>query len=453
MLHKLSALAASSILIGSLSSGASGQATATRSRLLDSVATVALERNLGVRRAALRVREAHAEVREARGRLLPSLVIDARYTEANGAIDVGDLVNPAYRALNQLTGSNSFPTNVSVTLPLRQESKLRTVMPLFNGALYANIAGARAMRDLRGAELDAARRKLDAEARIAWLDWARASRAVEIWDAAITVIAENVRVSQRCVEAGTMTADAVLSARAALADAQQQRLEAERVRDASRGVVNLMLNQPDDTPLALPSTEDVPGAPELTLDAALVASSRREEHRMAAAGALGARAQGRAASSAFLPAVGLAVDYGVQGDAYRFNRQHDIATASVVLSWNVFNGGQDQARRAAANAAYRGAELRADEIERQIALDVRTAWDAARVARAAVETANARLIAARAAFTLVDRRLTEGLASHLEWSDARSKLTSAELNQLLMQYLLASRGIDLERAAALRDLP
>jgi outer membrane protein TolC len=325
-------------------------------------------------------------------------------------------------------------------------------VPLFNGALYANVAGTRAIRDLRGAELGAAIRRLDAEARTAWLDWARAARAVEIWDATIAVITENVRVSQRCVEEGTATPDAVLRARAALADAQQQRLEAIRLRDAARGVVNLTLDQPDATPLVLPADDEVPSAPEISLADALTTSARREEHRMAQASMDGARAQGRLASSAFLPSVGLAVDYGVQGDRYAFDREHDVATASIVLSWNVFNGGADRARREAATAASRGAGLQATEIDRQIELDVRTAWDAVQTARSAVETANARLTSAKSAFTLVERRFAEGLASHLEWSDARAQLTSAQLNHLMTRYLLAARGIDLERAAALRDL-
>jgi outer membrane protein TolC len=420
---------------------------------LDSIARLALARNLGVLRAAESAREADAGVREARGRLLPTLGIEARHTEASGAIDLGDLINPAYRTLNQLTQSNSFPTDVSVTLPLRQESKLRSVVPLFNGALYANVAGARATRELRGGELGAAIRRLDAESRTAWLDWARAARAIEIWDATIAVITENVRVSQRCVEAGTATPDAVLRARASLADAQQQRLEALRMRDAARGVVNLTLDQPDATPLPLPANEDVPGAPEITLPEALTASAKREERHMAKASIDGARAQGRAASSAFLPSVGVAVDYGVQGDRYAFDREHDVATASLVLSWNLFNGGADRARREAATAASRGAGLRATEIDRQIELDVRTAWDAVHTARSAVEAATARLAAAQSAFTLVERRFAEGLASHLEWSDARAQLTAAQLNHLMTRYLLAARGIDLERAAALRDLP
>ena len=47
-------------------------------------------------------------MREARGRLLPSLSLDARYSEQSGTLDLGDFVNPAYAALNQLTGRNDF---------------------------------------------------------------------------------------------------------------------------------------------------------------------------------------------------------------------------------------------------------------------------------------------------------------------------------------------------------
>src|ERR1051325_5561108 len=133
MLYYLPSLAVAAIAYGAaLSTTARAQAPARESIVLDYVARIAVARNLGVLRAAEREREANAGVREARGRLFPTLGVEARYTASDGALDVGELINPAYRTLNQLTQSNRFPTDVSVTLPLRQESKLRTVMPLFN---------------------------------------------------------------------------------------------------------------------------------------------------------------------------------------------------------------------------------------------------------------------------------------------------------------------------------
>ena len=57
------------------------------------------------------------EVDQARGLFLPTATVDARYSETHGVMNVGDLVNPAYAALNQLTGSNAFPTNIDARLP------------------------------------------------------------------------------------------------------------------------------------------------------------------------------------------------------------------------------------------------------------------------------------------------------------------------------------------------
>ena len=122
MLHKLSLLAAMTVTLADVvhPTSVAAQTGTGGSRTLDSIARIALARNLSVRRAVERQQEAEDGVREARGRLLPTLSFEARYTESNGAINLGDLINPAYRALNTLTASNSFPTNVSATLPLRQ---------------------------------------------------------------------------------------------------------------------------------------------------------------------------------------------------------------------------------------------------------------------------------------------------------------------------------------------
>ena len=419
---------------------------------LDSIARLAVTNNLAVRRTAEQARQADHAVAQARGLFLPTVTLDARYSSVRGAVNIGDLINPAYAALNQLLGQSAFPTNIDATLPLNQETRVRTSVPVFHGALFANLAGARASRDLRKAEQGAALRRIDAESRIAYLSWARASRAVDIWDATIPVVEESARVSQCLVDAGTTTPDAVLRARAALADVRQQRAEAIRMRDAALGSLNVILDRPIDSPVPILTDSMLAAPPAITLADARVASAHREEWAMASAAINGATAQGRAASSAFLPTVSVAVDYGVQGNRYRFNRDNDVLIGSVVLQWNLFNGGQDVARRDAAGSARRAAELQRAEIGRQIDLDVRTSWDAVQVAREALESASARLAAARSAFTLVDRRYGEGLTSYLEWSDARAQMTAAALNEVQTRYALAARVVDLERAAALRPI-
>ena len=57
------------------------------------------------------------EVEVTRGK--PRLILASDFpivAGADGALDLGEFVNPAYVALNQLTGSTRFPTDLEVTL-------------------------------------------------------------------------------------------------------------------------------------------------------------------------------------------------------------------------------------------------------------------------------------------------------------------------------------------------
>jgi outer membrane protein TolC len=150
--------------------------------------------------------------------------------------------------------------------------------------------------------------------------------------------------------------------------------------------------------------------------------------------------------------VSVALDYGFQGRELSFGRDEDFWTASLVLSWSLFDGGQDIARRRGAKADVQRLALRREETEDLVRLETSQAYHAAVVARDAIATADDRLAAAERSFVLVRRRWEEGLASQLEFIDARTALTSAELNRVVTVYRYAIRWVELERAAALRDV-
>src|SRR5262249_15438776 len=128
-------------------------------------------------------------------------------------------------------------------------------------------------------------------------------------------------------------------------------------------------------------------------------------------------------------------------------------TASIVASWDLFRGGSDLAKRSAARAEAGQARTTRRDAEERITVEVRNAHEAARVAQGAVATAATRSEAAERTYALVRRRYEEGTASPLELTDARTRLTTAQTNAVVTLYRYALRRVDLERAAALRDLP
>jgi outer membrane protein TolC len=420
---------------------------------LDQLVREAITRNLMLAQRDLTARQAGSAVRQARGVLLPTLAVDARYSEFSGVVNIGDFINPAYASLNQLLGQDAFPTNVTATLPFRQDSRLRSTQLLYSPAAIAQWRLARTLHGVADAQRQQATRELAADVQLAWLGYAGATRVVDVYAAALAVTDENVRVADRLVANDLGTVDAVHRARADRAEVAQQLADAERQRDAARRVLNLMLDRELDTPVPVfdDSSLLAPLPPELE-PLTHEALRRREELQQAALGIEAAARQRRLAEGSFHPTLAFAAEWGIQGDRYRFDGSGNVALASVVLQWNLLNGGQDAARREQATLEQRKAALRQRDAERQVRLHVEQAWDGARVASTALETSAARLEAASRAFTLVARRYDEGLAPHVEFVAARAAFTQAELAAVLARFTYAARRVDLERAAALRAL-
>jgi len=420
---------------------------------LDRIVAEALRANLGLKQAEAAEDRAAAEMREARGRFLPSVTASGRYTHQSGTVDLGDIVNPVYATLNQLTGDDRFPTDLSLTLPPRGEARVGVVQPVFNEAIRAGYDAAKHAADAEHAQVLATRRDLAAKAQAAFLSVAAARSAVRIWESTVPLVAEAERVAQRRVDAGTATPDAVFRARADRSDVEQKLQEARERKDAAARAFNQLMHRPLDTPVDTIAEPDLLFPLELTEDEAVAhAIAGRDELVRLNAATQAARAGERMATASFLPSVAVALDYGFQGQSVRFNTSDDFWTASVVVSWNLFNGGQDAARRAAARADVQRLDLQRDEAEDMIRLDARQSYEAAVVARRAVNTAESQLSAARRTFDLVRRRYEEGLAAPIEFLDARTTLTGAELNRVVTVYRYAIRWVDLERAAALRDV-
>ncbi len=417
---------------------------------LDGYVALALDRNLARRQQQIGVDRAGAAVREVRGQFLPSATLNAQRIEVAGnRIDFGQFINPALGALNQLLQRPAFPTDLSLQLPLRQSTAVRIAQPLFQPQLLQAYRIATAMRDGQGSARDGQARALAADVRRAYLDHAKATRVVEIYTQTQLVLDEAVRVAERLVANGKATPDAVYRARADRADVQQRAAEARQLALISGEAFNVLLDRPLETPIG--QFDDVAlGIDSVSpLDEALVtARDRREELRQLDDARRATRAQRQLERARFLPSLNLAVDYGVQGNSYRFDRRNDFLQTAVVLSWNLFNGAQDVARVEQVSLELDRLDARRREAERAIQLDVRQTHSSALVGLGAISSATERLESARRSFELVQKKYDQGLASQLEYLDARNAWTTAALNRVVTTYDYYQRAVQFARAAA-----
>lgn len=425
-----------------------------------------LKSNLAMQTETLEVEKAAEALAEARARFFPELSIEARYSRAEGGreflLPLGTALNPVYSTLNEMLVAQGqeprFPQvadeTVSFLREREQDTRFVVRQPLYAPAIPAAVRAQRAMLDASSYRRMAIARALRRDITIAYVDWLKARNSVEVVEASEALLRENLRVNQSLLDNGKITEDQVLRARAELLAVEQQKREIENLTAQARSYLNFLLNRDLQTPLEptnAPTTSNQRDAAlELLWSDAL---DRRPEVAQLEQLRRASEEQVKIAEHRKWPTLSLGIDAGTQGEEYRTGEGYNFGVASLVFTWRLFDGGADSARVNQARASVRQLVLREEEVSQQIRLEVQRAYDRLQTARASLATAQARAEAARAAFRIASRKRDEGVINQVEFIDARSTLTSAELNHVITQFDVLARRAELEYATSDGDLP
>lgn len=449
-----------------LSGLAAAQGTRDFDAVVEDYVIEGLRSNLGLQSETLEVEKAAQALAEARARFFPELSFQARYTRAEGGreidIPIGDALNPVYSTLNDLLAAQgqpaSFPQIANESIPFlrekEQDTRLVLRQPLYAPTISAAVRAQSALLDASNYRRMAIARTLRRDITNAYLDWLKARSSTQIVAASEELLRENVRVNQSLFDNGKITEDQVLRARAEMLEVEQQKREVENLTTQAQSYFNFLLNRNLLSPIepsAPPNSQaGQENALELLWNEAL---QRRPEIAQAEQLKQAGTEQVTFARKQKWPTLAFAVDGGIQGEDYRFGEGYNYGTASLVFTWKLFDGGGDTARVRQAQATERQLVLRQEVIAQQIRLEVQQSFDRLQVARDSLATAQARAEAASAAFRIASRKRDEGVINQVEFIDARSTLTSAELNYNLTRFNVLARRADLEYATSSGALP
>jgi len=442
------------------------QSAADFDTVIDGYVTEGLRSNLALQTEALEVEKAVQALAEARARFLPELSLQARYTRAEGGrefeLPIGTALNPVYSTLNEMLAAQGRPApfpqisdeTVKFLRDKEQDTRLILRQPLYAPTISAAV---RAQRSLLGASTYrrmAIARTLRRDITISYVDWLKATSSTEIVAASEALLRENLRVNESLFANGKITEDQVLRAKAELLEVEQQKREAANLAVQAQSYFNFLLNR--DLLEAIEAAAPPNTASER--DAALEqlwsqALQRRPEISQVEQLKRASTEQVTLARKQKWPSLTLGLDAGTQGEEYRVGSGYNFGTASLIFTWKLFDGGGDNARVRQARAAERQLILRQEEVAQQIRLEVQQSFDRLQTARDSLATAAARVEAARAAFRIASRKRDEGVINQVEFIDARSTLTRAELNHNLTRFNVLARRADLEYATSAGDLP
>ncbi|MCK5147632.1 TolC family protein [bacterium] len=437
--------------------------------LIDDLVKLGLKENLGLKQQNFAFQESLKRLSQAKGQLLPSINISARYSRAGGGrmigFPVGDLMNPVYQTLNQylaLAGEPAtFPENLpNIEIPFlrkkEQETKLTLIQPIFQPAIWHNINLHNHMAKIKKLEKQTFARELAAEIKIAYFNALKAHHAKLLFEKTISVLTEHVRVNQKLFDQDKVIRAVVWRAKAEKYSLDQNLIEAEKDAKLALAYLNFLLNRDQTTTVEFINQKALPGHNILSPkgpDAIIQAINTREELKQLNLAILIAGDKKALAGAGFLPTLTLVADYGIQGTSYRIDKDADYWMGSMVLSWNIFKGFQDRNQLQEAELLRKRIKTQKLEAESQIRLQVVQILEELAAAQSAVAATEAGEKAAQEAFRAYQKQYVEGMASQLEFLDAQNQTMQAGVQAIAARADLLIKQACLERVIAAYPLP
>ena len=426
---------------------------------LDSYIREGLESNKGLKQKQLDYASDLSALKEAKGMFFPDISMNARYTVAKGGrtieFPVGDMLNPVYSTLNMLTATEAFPQienqEFAFYRPTEHETKLSLVQPIFNSDIVQNYRIKKQYAEISRIDVERYQRELIKEITKAYYEYKKAHNLLALADTSLSLVKENLRVSQKLFENDRVTKDAVYRSESELSKVEVQRAQANNFVEASRAYFNFLLNRSLTEPVELIAESPVPPLVPLEDATRLALQNRNELQQIEEYKRLNKHVTSLQKGKN-IPGVFGVVDYGFQGEQYRFTSEDDFMLASLVMKWNLFQGNVNREKVHQSRIESEKLEELYMQTEQQISLEVINNFYGLQAAYESVESAGKQTSSAIRAYELINRKYLEGQSSLLELIDARTNVTSAAANSIVATSEYYSRLADFEYAMGANGL-
>ncbi len=425
--------------------------------ILEGYIQEALSQNQERKLTQLELQKQQSKLKEAIALYMPSVAFEASYTLADGGrliqFPVGDLLNPVYNTLNQLTESDQFPTIENVNeqfLPNRfHDTRVRLIQPVFNYDIYY---GKKIQEELSEAASQAvAIQELDLieEVKHAYYNYLMSNEQVEILEANIEAVRTLVSFNESRVRQDLVTRDELYRSEYQLQQLVADRAQAYSQVISSQAYFNFLLDRPSETAIEVDDTLIETATDESIADV-IYKEQRPETLQLLAAKSAQKLNVRRTNGNQFLPSINAVADVGYQGFDYTFDDQQDYWLINFSLSWNIFSGGRKKYANQQAQVDAYIVDSQLAQLRRSIELEevnTAAAYQAASQQMMAREKA---VQAASSYFDITSRKYRQNQALLIEWTEAQTSLLQEQIAFNISKYQLLARKASWDRARAIK---
>jgi outer membrane protein TolC len=352
--------------------------------------------------------------------------------------------NVGYSRRRFFTGS--FGSAATVVGPRDfYEARAFLTQNLFSLSLIQKWRAAKAGVDVAGLDAEVTKRDTMATTGLIYLETLRAKAAVDARKADVALNKELLRLATERKSAGMATSLDVTRAKVQLEDSRQRLLVAENGRD--RGKLNLIramglsfdvrLVLTDEMKLVKVSGQSMGEALQIAKENRAELKAQKNRERLASLSL-------SSVTNERIPSIEAFGDVGLIG-----NQIPDALTTDnvqVLMRVPIFDGGQREGRISESRSLVRQEEIRMQDVQYQVALEVRDALITLSSAQQQVAVAEEGLKLSLTELELSRERFAVGVATNLEVTDSQTRVAQARDNLIEGLFTFNASRLSLARA-------
>lgn len=388
-------------------------------------------------------RQLAVDLADAQGKLRVDLLSDYVLSRGGRTLDfpIGDLFNPIYGTLNQLTGQENFPTNLeNINEQLApnnfHDTRLRLTYPILQPAIAAQSRLRQSQAGGVAFDREVLMNQLKLQFKQLYYAYQQSETGQLLIDEAATVLRELLRVNRSLVSNDLATREIIYRTEAELAGLAGDRAALEQQQLMAQAGMNRLLNRELSSPIDIsqpPAIDSAYLATSLVQLQQTAKANRPEKAQLSnQAEVLNnlsdlETAQGR-------PTLGVSLQAGFQGFFNGDLSDHPYVLLGTGFQWNLVDGKQRKLRQQQIAVQRLQLDQQKIDTDRRIEQEVFVAYHRLRTLVARLEAASMERRAATESFRLAEIRYQNQKAILLEVLDARRKLTDSRLSENLLQF-------------------
>jgi outer membrane protein TolC len=422
--------------------------------ILDEYIELGFQQNIVVQQKLISAEKALLSLQSAQSLYQPTFAFQGGYQTGEGgrsiSFPVGDMLNPVYATLNQLTKSSAFPqiANVETNFFPRNfyDVKLTSVMPIYNRDISINKEIQSQTLGIQKADIQVYKRELVKNIKTAYLNYLMAHKAIGIYQNGLLLAQEGKKINEKLLANGKGLPAYILRSENEVVQMASQLSEAEKQAESAKMYFNFLLNRELQTEIK--TNFDEQEALDILKKNQMADADQREELGMLKQAISLQQSVVKMNESFYLPKLNGYLNLGSQSSNWDFNQKSTYYLLGMQLDIPIFSGKRNLNKIKQSAMDVDMAKKSLDLTSKQVSLALEIAqknltqtWVAFRASQKQIDVANTYQ-------KLIDKGYKEGVNTYIETLDARSQWTNAHLALNINQFKILIAAAQVEREAA-----